>query len=131
MQLPENGADNRPDDPPNMREDFLKKIGPLGAALILILSIVGIVLAFTVDLGASTRYDSRHDEAYYTQNAGTMAELLAELHDEVFPAYGGITNSYVAPSGDRIIIHIGDADLEQQLRFTLRAFDQALFEIIP
>ena len=130
MQLPENGANNSPDSKLNMREGFLKKIGPIGSALILILSAVGIALAFTIDLGASSRYDSRHDESYYTQTAENMAELLDELREEVFPKVDGITDSYVSQDGTCIIIQTNKTDAERQLRYILRSFDQALFEVL-
>ena len=47
MRLPENNNDN---PPPSTGEDFVKKIGLLGAVLFLILSILATILMFTIKL---------------------------------------------------------------------------------
>jgi len=113
-----------------MREGFLKKIGPLGMAIILIISAASIYMAFTVDLGVPQRYISQHDAEYYSQNAGTMEELLDELREFVFPALEGITESYVSQGG-RVVIHAEQEHLERVRILIIRDFDEALFEFLP
>jgi hypothetical protein len=112
----------------DMGTDFLKKIGPLGAAIVLIISAAGIFLAFTADLGVPERHSSRHDTAYYAQNAATMAELLSELREFVFPSLEGVTGAYVSPDGERIIIHVERARQARVRAAIVRDFDESLFE---
>jgi hypothetical protein len=109
-------------------EDFVKKIGPFGAALVLVLSAVAIILAFTIDLGVPERYVSLHDTEYYMQNTETMAELLDELREHVFPRLEGITNSYVSPNGDVVVIYINEADFEKTRGTIVRDFEDIMFE---
>ena len=111
-----------------MREDFLKKIGPFGMALILILSAVGTYLAFTIDLGVPQRYLSLHDTEYYSSSAGTMAELLEELRENVFPSLEGITEAYVLPGGKLIRIRVTAEQYGRVRAAILRDFDESLFE---
>jgi len=110
-----------------MRTGFLKKVGPFGAALILILSAIGIFLSFTVDLGVPDRYVSRHDAAYYSQNADTMAELLTELRDNVFPTHEGIIDSSISPDGRHIIITVERGRVDRVRALIHRDFDEELF----
>jgi len=110
-----------------MRTDFLKKIGPFGAALILIISAVGIYLAFTVNLGVPERYESRHDMAYYTESAETMAELHSELIEFVFPGLEGITDSYISPEDTLIIVCVEKEFLNRVSAVLIRDFDESLF----
>ena len=123
MRLQGNEHEARPD----MRTDFLRKIGPFGAALILILSAVGIFMAFTADLGVPERYESRHDAAYYAQNADTMAELLAELREFVFPSLDGITDSYISRDSKHIVIHADSKSLGRVRAVIARDFSEELF----
>ena len=129
MRLQDNGADSGAK--PDMREDFLRKIGPIGAAFILIFSALGIILAFTVNLSAPVRHESLHDTAYYLQSAETMGELLSELREHVFPGLAGIGDSYVSPRGDRVVIHIDSANFPHTRGMILRDFDEVLFIFEP
>jgi len=126
MRLQETGADAKP----NMREDFLKKIGPAASILILVISALGIFLAFTVRFSPLERYESLHDTAYYMQNAETMAELHTELREFVFPVLPGITDSYVSPDGGCIVVHIDSANFTRTSTALIRDFDEALFEFV-
>jgi hypothetical protein len=111
-----------------MREDFLKKIGPLGSALIIFLSAIGIALAFTFDFGVPERYESQYDTAYYIQSVETMEELHEELKTFVFPALGGIVNSNLSADSNRIVIYIETAYYDRTIAALLRDFDGILFE---
>jgi len=110
-----------------MGTDFFKKIGMFGAVLFLILSAAGVILFFTADLGVPDRYESRHDTAYYAQNADTMAELLGELREFVYPNIEGITESYLSADGKSIIIRAESRNLNRVRVTILRDFDEELF----
>jgi len=111
-----------------MGSDFVKKVGPVGIILILVISAAGIFLSYTADLGVPQRYDSKHDTAYYTQNADTMTELLAELREFVFPALDGIVDSNLSEDGGHIVIHIDKSNYDKVRAVILRDFDESLFE---
>jgi len=110
-----------------MRTDFLKKIGPFGAALILIISAVGIYLAFTADLGVPDRYESQHDTSYYKRNSETMNELYTELQEFVFPGLEGITGSYIPPGEKRVVVCVESEYLDRVRVVLIRDFDESLF----
>ena len=128
MRLQSNEPDSK--QHANMGDDFLKKIRPAGAVFILVLSAVGIILAFTINLSLPKQYESMHDTAYYMQNSETMLELLDELRQFVFPALEGVTDSYIAPSSDRIVIQMDRAYLERNRSIITKSFDELLFEFI-
>ena len=127
-------SEQRVSDPesqkPDMRTDFLRKIGPFGAALILIIGIVGIIVSYTADLGIPEPYTSNHDAAYYSQNADTLLELLTELRMYVFPSLEGIAESYVSQDEKRIVIHVTRNRLARVRAVITRDFDESLFEFI-
>ena len=124
VSLNEKGADIRMD----MRAGFLKKIGPLGAAIILIVSALGLYMAFTADLGVPERYESLHSMEYYALSEDTMAQLLEELRENVFPRLDGILDSYLADGGKHIVIHTDRSNHDIVKAVILRDFDESLFE---
>jgi hypothetical protein len=110
-----------------MGSDFVKKIGPVAAALVLILGAIGIIMSYTIDFGVPEHYISKHDTAYYAQNAETMSELLAELREFVFPTLDGIIESRVSQDGGRVVIRIDRANFEIVRAVLIRDFDEDLF----
>jgi len=110
-----------------MGSDFVKKVGPVGIILILVISAAGIILSYTADLGVPQRYESKHDTSYYARDAETMAQLLAELREFVFPSLEGIVDSYVSNDGGHIVIHVETRQLNKVRAVILRDFDESLF----
>ena len=117
--------------PKHMGADFVKKIGPFGAALVLILSIIGIYMAFTADLGIPERYTPQHSMEYYAQSPEAMLVLLRELRENVFPALEGITESQVSPTGNFIIIKVERTHLNRVKATITRDFNENLFRFEP
>ena len=111
----------------DMGSDFLRKIGPIGAAIILIFSVVGTIMLFTVDFGYPPHYISLHDTEYYAQNEHTMTELLEELRDNIFPSLEGIQDSFVMPGGSFIVISTEKEHYDRVRAIILRDFDESLF----
>jgi len=111
-----------------MGSDFVKKVGPVGIILILVISAAGIILSYTADLGVPERYYSKQNTEYYAQNADTMNELLAELREFVFPSLDGITQSYLSEGGGVIVIFIDEINYNKVRAVILRDFDESFFE---
>ena len=109
----------------------LQTIKPLGGIIILVLSALGIIMLFTVDFGVPDRYESLRETEYYARNADTMAELLDELCEHVFPAYPGEPHGALNEAGDKIIITAGEKDFEKVKALILRDFDESLFVFAP
>ena len=104
----------------------IAKIKPLGAVLIAVLGILGIIVCFTADLGVPAQYQSQHDTAYYSQNADTLAELLDEAREHVFPNLSGIVSAEV--TGGVVSVHVEARELDKARAVLQRDFGEGLFE---
>ena len=112
----------------NMGRDFIKKIGPLGMALIIIFGVLSTYMMFTADLGVPPRYRSLHETEYYRQSGETMEQLHDELREHVFPAMDGILESAVLQDSRQIRIRVNSAYYDRVKSAILRDFDEILFE---
>jgi hypothetical protein len=110
------------DERPTAGEDFVKKIGPIGAALFLLLGIATTVILFTAGRDPIPGYAPPQDTAYY---AAHLDELQAELEASVFPALSGAVSC--REENGRLEIVIRKEDFAVTRAAILRYFDGSLF----
>jgi hypothetical protein len=105
-------------------EDFVRKIGPLGAALFLLLGAAVTFLLFTTGRDPIPGYSPPQDTAYY---AAHLSELQAELETNVFPALSGIVSCH--ETDGRLEIVIRKEDFAVTRSAILRYFAESLFHL--
>ena len=108
----------------------LKFIKPIGGVIIVVLLMLGVVVSFTAHLGVPAPYKSQHDTAYYTQNAGTMNELLTEVQANVLPSLDGISDSYVDTQNMKIVVDVNRDNYDKAVAVISRDFDQSMFDFV-
>ena len=111
--------------------DFVKKAGLLGSVIILIISALGTVLMFTAHLGAPQPYEPLHATDYYAQGEASMAGLIEELEEHIFPSFDTDIRADVVLLGDGRYVAVITADrgyLDRVRAAVLRSFDASLFE---
>ena len=116
VQPPEGG------EKPSTGQDFIKKIGPAGCALFLLLAVLTAVLCLTVGKDPIPGYKPPHDTAYWAAHTN---ELAAELTDNVLPRL-----EYPARAeadGDVVTVTIGSDGFVVTRAAVLRYFDESLF----
>ena len=69
-------------------QEFVKKIGPLGSVLFLLIFVFTIVICFFPPKGGLSNYKPPQSSEYYAQSSETLAELKTELESNVFPHLG-------------------------------------------
>ncbi len=115
-------ADDRASAKMTAGEDFVKKIGPVGAALFLLLGVAVTVILFTSGRDPIPGYAPPQDTAYY---AAHLNELRAELEAKVFPALSGVQSCHEMDG--RLEITIRKEDFAVTRAAILRYFDPSLF----
>jgi hypothetical protein len=107
---------------PTAGEDFIKKIGPVGAALFLLLGVAVTVILLTAGRDPIPGYAPPQDTAYY---AAHLDELQAELESGVFPALDGVVSCRETDEHLEIVIRKEDFAITRAA--ILRYFDPSLF----
>jgi hypothetical protein len=115
---------------------FIKKIGPLGAGLILFLSILITIVFFTADLGVPPRHEPLHDTEFYLESFANMTLLATELEQYIFPSFDTEIHAKVSETDDyglRVIVSVTQEYLGRVREVIQRDFDPILFkfEILP
>jgi hypothetical protein len=110
--------------------DFVKKVKPFGAVMILLISAIGTIMLFTADMGVPARHEPLHSTEYYLQSYDTMTGLLEELEQHIFPAFDTDIQGRVEFSdGNYHLVIITDRTFIGRVRAVLeRDFDPVLFE---
>ena len=108
----------------------IKKLKPLGVALILICAVLAVIICVTADLGVPDRYVSAHDTEYYRTDRGTMQELLDEFRNNVLPGLQGVKECRLNDAGDRVEVTIEGRYYARMRAVILRDFDASLFDIV-
>jgi hypothetical protein len=107
-------------------QEFVKMIRPLGAAIFLIVGILFVIICFRAGSDPIPGYESPRGAEYYSQDAGTLNELKAELEQNVFPKLEGVAGCRV---GDGVLIVTIESDSFAVTRSAiLQYFDRSLFE---
>jgi hypothetical protein len=110
--------------------DFVKKVKPIGAVLILLISAIGTLMLFTADMGVPARHEPLHSTEYYLQSYDTMTKLLEELERYIFPAFDtDIRGRIELSNGNYHLVIITEQTFIGRVRAVLeRDFDSVLFE---
>lgn len=108
----------------------LKKLKPFGIILILGCTVLALIVCFTADMGVPERYVSIHNTEYYAQNSDTMAELINEMEENVFPNIEGIEDYYINEETNQLVLVINSEYYGKTKAVILRDFDESLFEFI-
>lgn len=110
---------------------FVKKIRPIGAAIVLLMGVLITITLFTVDLGVPPRHYPMHETEYYLQSVETMEKLKSELIEYVFPAFASakiITEIVQLPDNTLRLGVFVERDYLGRVRAVLeRDFDPLLF----
>lgn len=118
-------ADDRASAKMTAGEDFVKKIGPVGAALFLLLGVAVTVILFTSGRDPIPGYAPPQDTAYY---AAHLDKLKAELESEVFPALSGVQSCREV--NGRLEIVIRKENFAVTRAVILRYFDPSLMSFV-
>ena len=111
--------------------DFVNRVKPIGAIIILIICTIGTIMFFTVDMGVPERHEPLHSTEYYLQSYDTMTELLEELERYVFPAFNTDIQGRVSELYDgsfRLVIITNRAYIGRVRVVLERDFDSILFK---
>lgn len=107
-------------------QDFIKKIGPFGAGLFLVLFVLFLVIAFTSGKDIPLKnYEPPYDSVYYSKSADTMLELNKELQENIFTQLDGEVTSEL--ENGKIRITIDDSHFFKIRSAILNHFDDYLF----
>lgn len=107
---------------PSTGQDFIKKIGPAGCALFLLLAALTAVLCLTVGRAPIPGYKPPHDTAYW---AAHTDELAAELTDNVLPRLE--YSARAEADGNVVVVTIDPDGFAVTRAAILRYFDESLF----
>lgn len=107
-------------------QEFVKKIGPFGSFLFLVIFVGFFIYCFTLTpKDPLAGYEAPHDSSYYAQSPETLAELQTELEANVFPNLEGIVSDE-AEDGKLVIAISGD-DFVESRDAILKHYDESLF----
>ena len=101
---------------------FVKKIGPFGSALFLLLFVAFLIYCFLPAKSPADGFTPAHDTAYYSQH---LSDLEAEITDELLPKLGLEAETEV--SGDKLEISFAEEDLSGGKEGILKHYDESLF----
>ena len=109
-------------------QEFVKKIGPLGGAIFLLVFIFSLVICFMPPKGGLSDYEPPQTSEYYTQSTVNLAELEAELETNFFPHLGAEVSAEL--SEGVIIIHADGDDMVLVKAALAEYFSESLFEFV-
>lgn len=110
----------------NTGQDFVKKIGAFGIVFFLGLFAFFLYWCFTAKpVNPIEGYEPPHDSGYYAQNAATLAELQAELEENVLPKLEGIVSDEL--ENGVIVILIDEKSFFNSRGVILEYYDETLF----
>lgn len=114
----------RPDAEPHATagESFVKRIGPAGMALFLILAVLVAAICLTSGRDPIPGYAAPETAEYY---AAHPDELAAELEENVFPSLPDYTLSAEA-AGDTVTVTVENGNFAAARAAILRYFDESL-----
>ena len=107
---------------------FVKKITPFGMAFFLFLFVVFMVVSFMSGIEPVKDYEAPNTSEYYAQNEETLAELYAEIGENVLPYLDGVEDSEIADG--KITITTTEKEFFKVRAAVLRYYDESLFEFI-
>ena len=106
-------------------QDFVRRIGPAGMALFLILAVLVTWMCFTGGRNPIPGYAAPQSTEYY---AAHLDELAAELEANVFPALPDYTMSASVPAdGTTVTVTIDDEHFVVGRAAILHYYDGSLF----
>ena len=106
-------------------QDFLKRIGPAGMALFLVLAVLVTWICLTSGRDPIPGYTAPQPTEYY---AAHLDELAAELETNVFPALPDYAMSASVPDGGTTVtVTVDDDHFVAGRAALLRYFDECLF----
>lgn len=107
-------------------QDFVKKIGPFGSILFLLLFVGFFIYCFTLGPKDPLEgYSAPHDSSYYAQSSEALTELKAELEKNVFPQLDGILSDEIKDG--KLFISISGEDFVESRNSILKYYDESLF----
>ena len=109
-------------------QEFVKKIGPLGGAIFLLVFIFSLVICFMPPKGGLSDYEPPQNSEYYAQSMVNLAELEAELEINFFPHLGAEVSADL--SENVIIIHAGKDDMVLIKAALTEHFNDSLFMFV-
>lgn len=102
---------------------FLKKIGPVGSGIFLVVFILFFVLCFTESRDELKGYEPPHDSGYYLRHP---AELAQEIEMNVAPKLPGVEKVAYQPDDGKVVVHIEEDRFYPVQRALYRHFDRDL-----
>ena len=102
---------------------FLKKIGPVGSGIFLVVFILFFLLCFAESRDELKEYDPPHDSSYYYRHP---AELAQELETNVAPMLEGVKRLAYQPDDEKVVVHIEEDRFFAVRRALYRHFDRDL-----
>ena len=100
-------------------EAFLKKIGPVGWGIFLVLMVLFFVLCFTQGRDLLKGYEPAHDGAYYEAHPEALAE---EIETRVVPLLPAIRSAVLSEDGEKVTVTVEKEDFFPVRRSLLRHF---------
>lgn len=109
------------------RESLVRGLKPFGCALVLLCFVVLLVFLFTGGPKAIEGYEAPHDSEYYALH---IAELAAEIEENVLPKLEGVSELRVADDGTTVLVAIGSDCFVETRAVLLKHFDRGLFTFV-
>lgn len=109
----------------NTGQEFVKKIGPFGSVMFLLVFVCFLIICFMPPKTAADDYTAPQNSEYYAQNDETLGELKTELEDNFFPLLD-LTPSLNVSDG-KIVIELSEDDAYTARLALKKHFDMKLF----
>lgn len=104
-------------------EAFLKKIGPVGCGIFLLLMVLFFVLCITQGRDLLKGYEPSHDGTYYEEHPESLAE---EIETRVVPLLPSIRSAVLTEDGTAVTVTVEEGDFFPVRRSLLRHFPASL-----
>ena len=124
----EEKAEEKKEIKENTGISFAKKIGPIGIAFFLFLFVVFLVVCFMTGIEPVKDYEAPNTSEYYAQSEETLAELHAEIDENVLPNLDGVVGSEI--SDGKIVVTTTEQEFFKVRAAVLRYYDESLFEFV-
>ncbi len=105
-------------------QEFVKKIGPVGSVLFLLVFAAFLVMCF-MPPKAADGFSPAYDTAYYTESAEHMEELKTELEKDLLPQLKIDATTQI--SGEKLVVTFSEADYKAGAEGVLKHYDESLF----
>ena len=104
-------------------EAFLKKIGPVGCGIFLVLMVLFFVLCITQSRDLLKGYEPSHEDAYYEAHPEALAE---EIETRVAPLLPAVRSAAVTEDGGAVTVTVEAGEFFPVRRSLLRHFPASL-----